>query len=86
MAMYQEKETVITTGLYSKGTSPELDLAIEMHDKIEEFLKQEEFEPSTMKQTLDKLSELTGIEIPESEYSEAPQLVLQNEQEVLAEN
>mgnify|MGYP003294000529 FL=1 len=86
MAMYQEKETVITTGLYSKGTSPELDLAIDMHDKIEEFLKQEEFEPSTMKQTLDKLSELTGIEIPESEYSEAPQLVLQKEQEVLAEN
>ena len=41
---------------------------------IEEFLKQEEYEPCPINETLEKLSALTGIEIPESEFVEAPAL------------
>jgi coproporphyrinogen III oxidase-like Fe-S oxidoreductase len=55
-----------------KGNSPAIDEAIDMHQPIEEFLTQEEYEPSSMKETLDKLASLSGVEIPESEYVEAP--------------
>ena len=54
-----------------KGTSPELDLAIEKHSEIEQFLQQEEQEKSSMTETLDKLSKLTGIDIPKEEYAES---------------
>ena len=65
---------MITAGIYEKGTSPEVDEAIGKHMEIEEFLKQEEYEPCPMPETLRKLSTITGIEIPESEYVEAPAL------------
>ena len=55
-----------------KGTSPELDLAIEKHSEIEQFLQQEEQEKSSMTETLNKLSKLTGIDIPKEEYAESP--------------
>jgi flagellum-specific ATP synthase len=72
MAVYSENETMITAGIYQKGNSPEIDEAIDKHMAIEEFLKQEEYEPCPMKETLEKLSALTGIEIPEEEFVEAP--------------
>lgn len=55
-----------------KRTSPELDLAIEKHSEIEQFLQQEEDEVCSMSDTLIKLSELTGIDIPKEEYAESP--------------
>lgn len=70
MSTYEENETMITAGIYQKGTSAEIDEAIEMHPAIEEFLMQEEEEMCTMEDTLKKLSDLSGIEIPESEYDE----------------
>ena len=72
MATYADRETMITAGIYQKGNSPEIDIAIDKHGAIEEFLKQEEYEPCPMADTLKKLSELTGIEIPEEEFVEAP--------------
>lgn len=54
-----------------KRTSPELDLAIEKHSEIEQFLQQEEQEKSSMTETLNKLSKLTGIDIPKEEYAES---------------
>lgn len=71
MATYQENETMITAGIYAKGNSPEVDMAIEKHMAIEEFLKQEEMEPCPVNKTLDKLAALTGIEIPQEEYGES---------------
>lgn len=76
MATYQENETMITAGIYQKGNSPAVDLAIDKHMEIEEFLKQEEYEPCTIKDTLDRLSALTGIEIPQEEYSETPAIAI----------
>ena len=72
MATYQDNETMITAGIYQKGNSAEIDEAIEKHPAIEEFLKQEEYEPCPMEETLKKLSALTGIEIPEDEFVESP--------------
>jgi len=72
MATYQENETMITAGIYQKGNSPAVDEAIDKHMEIEEFLKQEEYEPCTIEDTLSKLSKITGIDIPEEEYSESP--------------
>lgn len=72
MSIYQENSTMITAGIYQKGNSPEIDEAIEKHGEIEEFLKQEEYEPCPMNDTLDRIAALTGIEIPEEEYSEQP--------------
>lgn len=72
MSVYEENETMITAGIYQKGSSPSVDIAIDKHEQIEDFLKQEEYEPCPIEETLQKLSELTGIEIPENEYVENP--------------
>lgn len=74
MAIYQNNEQMITTGIYQKGTSAKIDLAIDKHDAIEEFLEQEEDEECPMSETLDKLSALSEIQIPKEEYVEAPNL------------
>lgn len=70
MSVYESNELMITTGAYEKGNLPLIDKAIAMHDDIEKFLKQEEFDKCTMNDSLKKLSELSGIEIPEEEFDE----------------
>lgn len=70
MATYQQNELMITTGAYAQGASPAIDEAIEKHDAIEEFLKQEESERCTMRDTLEKLSALSETEIPEEEFDD----------------
>ncbi|SMP13805.1 flagellum-specific ATP synthase [Desulfurobacterium pacificum] len=37
---YKENSDVITLGLYKRGTSPKIDLAIDAHEKIENFIRQ----------------------------------------------
>jgi len=37
---YRESEDMINLGLYKKGTTPKIDLAIQMHRDMEEFIKQ----------------------------------------------
>ncbi|MFA6856388.1 MAG: FliI/YscN family ATPase [Treponema sp.] len=72
MAVYANNEMMITTGIYQKGNSPEIDEAVEKHSAIEDFLKQEEYEKCSMEDTLNKIAELSGISIPEEEYTENP--------------
>lgn len=72
MAVYQRNETLISTGMYEKGRSPQIDAAIDKHEEIEEFLKQKKYASSSIKDTLDQLSAISGIEIPEEEYAERP--------------
>lgn len=74
ISTYQKNETIITTGIYEKGKSPEIDEAIQKHPLIEEFLMQEEYAPSSIEDMLKALSVLSGIEIPEEEYVEEPAL------------
>lgn len=72
MATYAQQEEVIIDGIYQKGNSLEIDEAIDHHQAIEDFLCQEEYSPSPMEETLKKLSDLSGIEIPPEEYAESP--------------
>ena len=72
MALYQNNALMINSGMYTKGDSPAIDEAIDKYDEIEEFLKQDEYEKCTMEDTLNKLSVVSGIEIPKEEYVEAP--------------
>lgn len=72
MATYKNNETMITAGIYQKGNSAAIDEAIDMHEVIDDFLKQDVTDPSTMKETLDRISAMVSVEIPESEYSEIP--------------
>ena len=67
MAVYAQQEDMITAGVYQKGSSPEVDEAIEHHAAIEAFLCQEEFDRCPVEETLTKLSELSGVEIPQEE-------------------
>lgn len=78
MALYQNNALMINSGMYTKGDSPAIDEAIDKYDEIEEFLKQDEDEKCTMEDTLNKMSVVSGIEIPKEEYVEAPNLPKEN--------
>lgn len=67
MASYAENEDMITVGAYQKGSSPVVDAAIDAHQDIENFLIQDEYEPSDISDTLTALGKLANIEIPEDE-------------------
>lgn len=69
MAAWEEAHELIEVGAYHAGSNPEVDEAIALRPGIEEFLIQEMDEPSPMRETLDKLAALAGMEIPEDEYS-----------------
>ncbi|WAA10714.1 flagellar protein export ATPase FliI [Fervidibacillus albus] len=55
---YNQSEDLINIGAYKKGTSKEIDRAIEYHPKITDFLKQNTDEKITMNQTIQSLNEL----------------------------
>jgi len=63
-ATYRESEDMINLGLYKKGTTPKIDLAIEIHKDMEEFIKQDmnvrvNFEESIsqLEQLVDKIKQ-----------------------------
>lgn len=70
-AAYKESEDLILVGAYQKGSSAELDEAIAYFPKIENFLLQDVAEEAPIADTLKRISEITGIEIPESEATES---------------
>lgn len=72
ISVYAEQEEMIAAGVYQKGGSVEIDEAIDHHQAVEEFLCQEENEHISIEDTLKSLSAVSGIEIPEEEFSESP--------------
>lgn len=70
IAIYAQNELMITTGAYQGGTSSQIDYAIEMHDKLEDFLMQKKTDKCKMNDSLKMLSELSGVEIPPEEYDQ----------------
>ncbi|MBQ1727103.1 MAG: FliI/YscN family ATPase, partial [Treponema sp.] len=72
MSDYAAQEEMILAGVYQKGNSPEIDEAIDKHAAIEAFLCQEESDHCTIEDTLQKLSELSGVPIPKEEFVENP--------------
>jgi Flagellar biosynthesis/type III secretory pathway ATPase len=70
LAVYTESEDMIQVGAYQKGSDPEIDQAIDRYPLIYNFLTQDVNDPAKLKDTLNKLSEITEIEIPDSEGEE----------------
>ncbi|MBR4463930.1 MAG: FliI/YscN family ATPase [Treponema sp.] len=74
VAIYAQNAEMINAGVYQQGANAEIDEAIAKHAAIEAFLMQEEYEPCPIEDTLTKLSALSEMPIPESEYADKPAL------------
>ncbi|WP_457634770.1 FliI/YscN family ATPase [Persephonella sp.] len=55
---YRESEDMINLGLYKKGTTPKIDLAIQMHKEMEEFIKQDMKMKVSFEESINQLEEL----------------------------
>jgi len=71
MAVYAKAEDMINVGAYPPGSNPEIDESISKHNRINQFLVQDIDEPSSLEETLDGLSAITGIHIPADEMSDS---------------
>ena len=77
MADYADAEDLINVGAYKVGTNPKIDEAISKRYDIENFLIQAIEEKSTVSETLTRLGEIAGVEIPEEEMEVyLPKMVL----------
>ncbi|THB68873.1 MAG: FliI/YscN family ATPase, partial [Spirochaetaceae bacterium] len=63
LAVYRDAEDLINVGAYSRGSSPDIDKAIELVPEINRFLQQKTSETSTLQEVRDAMSEITDIEI-----------------------
>lgn len=70
IALYDKYERIIDFGNYIDDKATELKTVIQKHKPIEEFLIQDESEYCDYEETIRRLSELSGIEIPQEEYEE----------------
>lgn len=62
MATYNQAEDLVNIGAYVPGSNPSIDLAVEKHPAIIEFLKQDMQEFSNYEETIIRLGPLTGRE------------------------
>lgn len=64
MATYKESEDLITVGAYAKGTHADIDLAIAKHPVIQEFLRQDVEERSTLDKTWARAAAIVDGDLP----------------------
>ncbi|MBN2625474.1 MAG: flagellum-specific ATP synthase FliI, partial [Spirochaetales bacterium] len=69
MAVYHEKEDLISLGAYVKGSSPEVDLAIRKNEEINRFLRQEIQEKTPLKEVFRRLGDLADNPMTEEELN-----------------
>ncbi|ASB89615.1 flagellar protein export ATPase FliI [Bacillus sonorensis] len=62
LSTYQNSEDLISIGAYKKGSSREIDEAIQFHPKLISFLKQDVDEAASMEDSISFLKSLTGRE------------------------
>ncbi|MEC1446088.1 flagellar protein export ATPase FliI [Bacillus haynesii] len=62
LSIYQNSEDLINIGAYKKGSSREIDEAIQFHPKLISFLKQEVDEAASLEESISLLKSLTGRE------------------------
>lgn len=58
LANYRTSEDLISIGAYQKGTNPKTDKAIQMYDKINQFLRQEDNNSMDWEETVEWLNKL----------------------------
>ncbi len=63
MSKYRDNEDLINIGAYEMGRNPQVDQAVALHGPIEEFLKQDRNESSSIDETLARLAQLLGLGI-----------------------
>lgn len=61
MAVYRDAEDLINVGAYNRGTNKAIDMAIEKHDAIDQFLIQDLKEKATFQESMDKAMAIAGI-------------------------
>lgn len=71
LAVYHEKEDLISLGAYVKGSSPPVDKAIEMNDRINQFLRQPVDEKTPLREVFRGIAALAGNPVEEEETDEA---------------
>jgi flagellum-specific ATP synthase len=67
IAVYNENEDLINVGAYHGGTNPAIDEAIAKKTSIDDFLIQEVGEKSSIAETCQVMSEITGVKITAEE-------------------
>ena len=55
LAIYTDAEDLINVGAYVKGSNPEIDLAIQLNNGINEFLKQDTLTRFSFSETIELL-------------------------------
>jgi len=60
MAVYKETEDLINIGAYKSGTNPSVDHAIQLHDPIEDFLRQDIGEHSGFEEAVEGMRQIVG--------------------------
>ncbi len=60
MATYADMEELIQLGAYRRGTTPEVDRAIELHGPFEDFLRQGKEEATSLGDSYSRLAEIVG--------------------------
>jgi len=69
-AVYKEAEDLINVGAYAKGSNPDIDEAIEKIEEINQFLRQGITEKITLAETYNRMSKVSGVNIPEGELAD----------------
>lgn len=64
VATYREAEDLINIGAYRKGSNPRIDQAIQLHDAIEAFLRQDIEEASAFDETSHLMQQIVGHLVP----------------------
>jgi len=62
LALYQRSEDLINLGAYVSGSNPQLDAAIRLRPKLEEFLRQAPDDQAPYEETVKQLFELAGLQ------------------------
>lgn len=62
LALYRDNEDLISVGAYARGSSPEIDKAIDLHRAISSFLRQAVLEKAELEETWKALLQLAEID------------------------
>lgn len=71
LATYTDSEDLINVGAYAEGSNSEIDEAIEKIDDIWDFLGQEIEEKANLRDTIQRMAQIAGIEVPTPEEVDA---------------
>lgn len=64
MSTYEDMAEMIRLGAYRRGSSPEVDEAIQFHEPLEEYLTQRKDQPDTLQSGYEKLAGILGMPPP----------------------